>query len=74
MGIHSFAGPFFEITDVVPFCPNLRFCFLHVSTMLGLDDLNVVLFEFLDDHTKLAQSCTDWLYVAALPHRRRSGR
>ena len=35
--------------------------------MLGLrtwvDDLNVVLFEFLEDDTKLAQSCTDWLYV-----------
>ena len=35
--------------------------------MLGLrawgDDLNVVLFEFLDDDTKLAQSCTDWLHV-----------
>ena len=35
--------------------------------MLGLrawgDDLNVVLFEFLDDDTKLAQSCGDWLYV-----------
>ena len=35
--------------------------------MLGLrawsDDLNVILFEFLDDDTKLAQSCTDWLYV-----------
>ena len=35
--------------------------------MLGLqewgDDLNVLLFEFLDDGTKLAQSCTDWLYV-----------
>ena len=35
--------------------------------MLGLrawgDDLNVVLFEFLDNDTKLAQSCTDWLYV-----------
>ena len=35
--------------------------------MLGLrawgDDLNVVLFEFLDDDTKLAQSCADWLYV-----------
>ena len=27
------------------------------------DDLVVVLFEFLDDDTKLAQSCTDWLYV-----------
>ena len=27
------------------------------------DDLNVVLFEFLEDDTKLAQSCTDWLYV-----------
>ena len=35
--------------------------------MLGLrawgDDLVVVLFEFLEDDTKLAQSCTDWLYV-----------
>ena len=32
--------------------------------MLGLRAcLNVVLFEFLDDDTKLAQSCTDWLYV-----------
>ena len=33
--------------------------------MLGLwawcDDLNVILFEFLDDDTKLAQSCRDWL-------------
>ena len=27
------------------------------------DDLVVVLFEFLDDDTKLAQSCTEWLYV-----------
>ena len=43
-----------------PFCPNL-------STMLGLrawgDDLVAVLFEFQEDDTKLAQSCTDWLYV-----------
>ena len=35
--------------------------------MLGLrawgDDLVVVLFEFLEDDTKLAQSCTEWLYV-----------
>ena len=35
--------------------------------MLGLrawsDDLNVVLFEFLEDDTKLAQSCVHWLYV-----------
>ena len=33
--------------------------------MLGLRawDLVVVLFEFLDDDTKLAQSCTDWLYL-----------
>ena len=69
---------FFGITDFVflfcvvdrtlsrPFCPNLRFCFARVD-MLGLrawsDDLNVVLFEFLEDDTKLAQSCTDWLYV-----------
>ena len=49
-----------------PFCPNLRFCFACVD-MLGLracsDDLNVVLFEFLEDDTKLAQSCVHWLYV-----------
>ena len=48
-----------------PCCPNLRFCFTRVH-MLGLrvwgDDLNVVLFEFLDDDTKLAQSCRNWLY------------
>ena len=35
--------------------------------MLGLwawsDDIVAVLFEFLDDDTKLAQSCTDWLYL-----------
>ena len=35
--------------------------------MLGLrvwgDGLVVVLFEFLDDDTKLAQSCRNWLYV-----------
>ena len=33
--------------------------------MLGLrawgDDLNVVQFEFLDDDTKLAQLCGDWV-------------
>ena len=49
-----------------PFCPNLRFSFARVD-MLGLrawsDDLNVVLFEFLEDDTKLAQSCVHWLYV-----------
>ena len=47
--------------------PKFAFLFLLVSTMLGLrawgDDLVVVLFEFLEDDTKLAQSCTDWLYV-----------
>ena len=37
-----------------PFCPNLRFCFVRVDTWS--DDLNVILFEFLDDD-KLAQSC-----------------
>ena len=35
--------------------------------MLGLrawgDGLNGILFEFLDDDTKLAQSCRNWLYV-----------
>ena len=45
-----------------PLCPNLRFCFARVH-VLGPrawgDDLIVVLFEFLDDDTKLAQSCTD---------------
>ena len=48
------------------FLPNLRFCFARVD-MLGLlawsDDLQVILFEFLDDDTKLAQSCRNWLYV-----------
>ena len=70
-------GAFFEITDVgfffrrharsvVLFAQICAFVLL-VSTMLGLrawgDDLNVVLFKFLEDDTKLAQSCTDWLYV-----------
>ena len=67
---------FFAFTDfglvrciarsVVFFAPNLRFCFARVD-MLGLwawsDDLNVILLEFLDDDTKLAQSRRDWLYV-----------
>ena len=48
---------------MVPFAQICAFVLL-VSTMLGLrewsDDLNVVLFEFLEDDTK---SCTDWLYV-----------
>ena len=79
MGINSLAGHFFGITDVgfffftrrharsvVPFA-QICGCVLLLSTMLGLrawgDDLIVVLFEFLEDDTKLAQSCTDWLYV-----------
>ena len=45
--------------SVVPFAQICAFVLL-VSTMLGLrawgDDLNVVLFEFLE-------SCTDWLHV-----------
>ena len=36
------------------------------------DDLVVVLSEFLDDDTKLVQSCTEWLYVqhwyTVVPH------
>ena len=52
--------------SVVPFAQICAFVLL-VYTMLGLrawgDDLNVVLFEFLEDDKKLAQSCTDWLYV-----------
>ena len=47
--------------------PQFALLFLLVSTILGLrvwsDDLNVVQFKFLEDDTKLAQSCTDWLYV-----------
>ena len=47
--------------------PKFALLFSLVSRMLGLrawgDDLVVVLFEFLADDTKLAQSCTDWLYV-----------
>ena len=68
---------FFVITYVVFFLrgthvqssllPEFALLFLLLSTMLGLrawpDDLNVVLFELLEDDTKLAQSCTDWLYV-----------
>ena len=49
-----------------PLCPNLRLFVARVD-MLGLrawsDDLVVVLFEFLEDDTKLAQSYTEWLYV-----------
>ena len=62
---------FFALTDFWlgamfsrPLRPTLRFCFGRVDT-LGLwawsDDLNVILFEFLDDDTTLAQSCRDWL-------------
>ena len=39
-------------------CPQ---CWLRIREW-GYD-LVVVLFEFLDDDTKLAQSCTEWLYV-----------
>ena len=50
-------------SSLLPICAFV----LLVSTMLGLrawgDDLNVALFEFLEDDTKLAQSCSDWLYV-----------
>ena len=48
------------------FCPKLRFCFARVDKLTlwaWSDDLDVILFEFLDDDTKLAQSCRDWLYV-----------
>ena len=55
-----------DLTFSRPFCPNLRFCFASVD-MLGLrawsDDLNVVLFEFLEGDTKLAQSCVHWPHV-----------
>ena len=49
------------------FWPNFfRFGVARID-MLGLwgcsDNLNVILFEFLDDDTKLAQSCRDWLCV-----------
>ena len=49
-----------------PFCPHFLFCFARVD-MLGLwawsDELNVILFEFLVDDSKLAQSCRKWLHV-----------
>ena len=56
--------------------PKFALLSLLVSTMPGIracgDDLVVVLFEFLDDDTKLAQSCTEWLYVqhwyTVVPH------
>ena len=76
MGINFLAGHFLKLqlflqkkgTHVQSsFLPEFALLFLIVSTILGLrawgDDLIVVLFEFLDDDTKLAQSCTDWLYV-----------
>ena len=72
----SFAGHFLKLQmsfflrrlarSVVP-CAQICAFVLLVSTMLVLrawgDDLVAVLFEFLDDDAKLAQSCTDWLYV-----------
>ena len=78
MEINSLAGYFFGITDfvflvvrwiarsVVLFARICAFVFARVD-MLGLkawsDDLVVVLFEFLEDDTKLAQSCVHWLCV-----------
>ena len=69
----SFVGHFFKIADVrgshvqSSLLPKFALFVLLVSTMLGLrawgGDLVAVLFEFLDDDTKLAQSCTVWLYV-----------
>ena len=59
--------------SVVPFAQICAFV-LVVSTMLGLPawggDLVAVLFEFLDDDTKLAQSCNGLALRAALVHRR----
>ena len=50
---------------MVQSCQNLPFWFARVD-MLGFwawsDDLQVI-FEFLDDDTKLAQSCRNWLHV-----------
>ena len=50
--------------------PEFALLFFARVDMLGLrawgDDLIAVLFEFLDDDTKLAQSCTGWLYVQHL--------
>ena len=74
-------GTFFEITDVVFFVrwiarsvvPFARICafVLLVPTMLGLwawgDDLNVVLFEFLDDAGSVVYRLA---LRAALVHRR----
>ena len=83
MGINSLAGHFFEITDlfflikrharsVVPFARICAFV-LPVSPMLGLrawsDDLVAVLFELLDDDTKLAV-LHGLAPRAALAHRR----
>ena len=66
-------GTFFlKITDVVPFFsggshaqPPLSPKFALFVLLVGAwgDDLIAVLFEFLDDDAKLAQSCTDWLDV-----------
>ena len=64
MGMNSLAGITRWIArSVFPFARICAFVLL-VSTMLPAwgDDVVAVLFEFLDDDTKLAQSCTDWLF------------
>ena len=78
MEINSFAGYFSVITDfiflvvrwiarsVVPFARICAFVFARVHNAGARawgDDLIAVLFEFLDDDTKLARSCTHWLFV-----------
>ena len=54
------------IARSVGFLPKRTILVVHRG-MLGLqawgDGLNGILFEFLDDDTKLAQSCRNWLYV-----------
>ena len=42
---------------------DMQGCWGRLSLRAWDDDLVAVLFEFLDDDTKLAQSCTDWLHV-----------
>ena len=57
---------FFFLFWSVGFLPKRSILVAHPG-MLGLqawaDGLIVILFEFLDDDTKLAQSCRNWLYV-----------
>ena len=60
-------GDFFDFNNFIAGNISARSILVAYRGMLGLqawaDGLVVVLFEFLDDDTKLAQSCRYWLNV-----------